>query len=863
MGEPLIMLTTEIKQRINTCRDILVGKLPDPKSQVLQITNALIYKFMDDQDRLAETLGGKASFFVNGLAPYSWHKLFDAKFTNQERADKYVEGLEKLSRAAHLPALFQEIFKEAYVPFRDGRVITMFITEINKFDYTHSEELGNAYEYLLSIMGSQGDAGQFRTPRHIIEFLVDVVDPQKGETIYDPAAGTAGFLIAAYNHILEANEKLTAGERRTLAANISGVDISPDMAKMARVNLYLHGFTTPNILEGDTLTDEPLWGKKHDVILANPPFMSPKGGIEPHDKFSIKAKRSEVLFVDYIAEHLKLKGRAGIIVPEGIVERSGTVYRELRKMLVDDGYLHSVISLPAGLFQPYSNVKTSMLILDRERAQAADEILFVKVEKDGYSLTAHRTKLCDDNGEQAEWCPNHSDLPLALDIVKAWRNGDKYEVSLASWVSKIEIAKSGEYSLGADRYREFVKRPTSWPHVALGEVCDVVSGYGFPTSEQGVIDGEIPFLKVSDMNLAGNEKYTTKFNNSVERSTLSRLRARSFPAGTVIFPKIGAAIATNKKRILFRESAFDNNVMGLVPKEAILSEFLYYLLLGFDLSLWASSSSPPSMRKTVVEKQQIPLPPIELQRELVAKLNHYQKIVDGSRQIVENFRSEIEVEPEWPVVLLGDVIDVLEAGVSVNSEGRAANAQEIGVLKTSSVTSGAFRPEENKVVRAEEAHRVRCPVRAGRIIISRMNTEALVGASAYVDKDYPNLFLPDRLWQAVISRTDVEPRYLQTVLASPSFRKRISQICGGTSGSMKNVSQQQLLALSVPLPSLKTQRRIVEELRYEEELIDANRKLTEHFGAKIQTTIDRVWGAEATGDSKGAAGEREPDDVAA
>jgi type I restriction enzyme M protein len=195
------MLTSQTKQRINTCRDILVGKLPDPKSQVLQITNALIYKFMDDQDRLAEQLGGKPAFFVNGLKPYAWHKLFDSKLTNQDRADKYIEGVQKLAQAKHLPELFREIFKEAFVPFRDARVITLFISEINKFDYTHSEELGNAYEYLLSIMDSQGDAGQFRTPRHIIEFLVDVVDPQKGETIYDPAAGTAGFLKIGRAHV--------------------------------------------------------------------------------------------------------------------------------------------------------------------------------------------------------------------------------------------------------------------------------------------------------------------------------------------------------------------------------------------------------------------------------------------------------------------------------------------------------------------------------------------------------------------------------------------------------------------------------------------------------------------------------------
>lgn len=409
MDEPLAMLTAEIKQRINTCRDILVGKVPDPKSQVLQITNALIYKFMDDQDRLAESLGGKPSFYINGLKPYAWHKLFDPKLTNQERADKYVEGIEKLSEAKHLPELFREIFKEAYVPFRAANVITLFITEINKFDYTHSEELGNAYEYLLSIMGSQGDAGQFRTPRHIIEFLVDVVDPQKGDSMYDPAAGTAGFLIAAYNHILAANEKLSAGEKRALGKNISGVDISPDMANMARVNLYLHGFATPNILEGDTLTDEHLWGSKYDVILANPPFMSPKGGISPHNLYAVKSRNSEILFVEYILEHLRLGGRAGVIVPDGVIFKSNAAYAAVRKLLIDRG-LYAVVSLPAGVFGPYSKTtKTSIIFVDRNLEGKDRSVLFVQVDNDGFDLGADRRPI------------KENDLPEAVRLVKEFR----------------------------------------------------------------------------------------------------------------------------------------------------------------------------------------------------------------------------------------------------------------------------------------------------------------------------------------------------------------------------------------------------------------------------------------------------------
>lgn len=358
------MLDAATKTRIDSARDILVGKVPDPKSQVEQITIALIYKFMDDMDRQSEELGGKASFFSDGFKKYAWHKLIDARLSGHERLLLYAEGLEKMNENKHIPQLFRDIFKGVFLPYRDPETLNLFLKQINEFSYGHSERLGDAFEYLLSVLGSQGDAGQFRTPRHIIDFIVSIVNPKKNETVLDPACGTAGFLISAYKHILGANTKdrngdlLTTDERGRLMDNFAGYDISPDMVRLSRANMYLHGFPQPRIHEYDTLTSEERWDERYDVIMANPPFMTPKGGIRPHNRFSIKATRSEVLFVDYIAEHLNVNGRAGVIVPEGIIFQSQNAYRNLRKMLVEN-YLWCVVSLPSGVFNPYSGVKTS------------------------------------------------------------------------------------------------------------------------------------------------------------------------------------------------------------------------------------------------------------------------------------------------------------------------------------------------------------------------------------------------------------------------------------------------------------------------------------------------------------------------
>ena len=318
------MLTFDVKRKINTLRDILVGKVPDPKAQVEQITIALIYKFMDDMDIEGLEFGGARQFFTGEYEKYAWTEIMKPENSGQQRALLYAEGIEKMTTNPNLPQLFRDIFRGAYIPYRDPDTLNMFLKEVSDFSYDNSEDLGNAFEYLLSIMGSQGDAGQFRTPRHIIDMMVEIVDPKKNETILDPACGTAGFLISAYRHILAQNKDedgkstLTADDRKRLTENFAGYDISPDMVRLSRVNMYLHHFTKPKISEYDTLTSEEKWDDCYDVIFANPPFMTPKGGIMPHSRYRVKAKRSEVaqlagLLAAEIGEDVRMAKRAGLL----------------------------------------------------------------------------------------------------------------------------------------------------------------------------------------------------------------------------------------------------------------------------------------------------------------------------------------------------------------------------------------------------------------------------------------------------------------------------------------------------------------------------------------------------------------------
>jgi type I restriction enzyme M protein len=185
------MLNSETKRRIDACRDVLVGKLPLPTDQVEFITLALIYKFMDDLDEESVRLGGKRSYFVGGLEKYRWRALLPQTISAQERHKLLEKGISKLSEAEHLPPVFRSIFRNARLKLEldddTPRILTLFINELNGFEYSHSEELGNAFEYLLLSMGIQGENGQFRTPRHIIDFIVTCLDPQPSDKILDPA----------------------------------------------------------------------------------------------------------------------------------------------------------------------------------------------------------------------------------------------------------------------------------------------------------------------------------------------------------------------------------------------------------------------------------------------------------------------------------------------------------------------------------------------------------------------------------------------------------------------------------------------------------------------------------------------------
>jgi type I restriction enzyme M protein len=899
------MLDTATKRRIDDCRDILVGKLPDPKAQIEQITIGLIYKFMDDMDKEAMELGGSAKYFSCDYEKYAWDKLFDTKVTATEMLNLYSEAIESMEKNPNIPQLFRDIFKNAYLPYRSAETLKLFLKTIGEFEYSHSEKLGDAFEYLLSVMGSQGDAGQFRTPRHIIDFLVAIIDPDKGETILDPACGTAGFLISAYKHILLKNTKanqnsssyslrtlhatsqqataqqttapsyqryniftynqldekpfnnlgdqLTPDDRKKLIQNFAGYDISPDMVRLSLVNLYLHGFSDPHVNEYDTLSSEDRWNENFDVILANPPFMSPKGGIRPHKKFTINSNRSEVLFVDYIAEHLNPKGKAGIIVPEGVIFQSGKAYKDLRKMLVEH-YLYAVVSLPAGVFNPYSGVKTSILLMDKAVAKQRNEILFVKIDNDGYNLGAQRTAVKGSQLEEAikiihdfgagDSVSNSNSAPNSVRTLHA--TSPLKESSIAHLVPKAEIAANGDYNLSGERYKANLAVNSKFELVELSneEIFTIVSG-GTPSSSiDSYWNGNINWATLVDLPQSEFISTIKSTERKISEEGLKNSSAKLLPINSIIVSTratIGR-IAINEVECSTNQG-FKNIIINDLNKAKTYFVALMMTNLIDKMNSMATGGTFKELSTSNFKTLQIPLPPLSIQEEIVAEIEGYQKIIDGAKAVVANYKPKIDIDPDWEMVELGDAFNKITTSVIpaeleesvVNyvgldniSQGSGeligeivSNPKEIKstktVFKTNHILYGKLRPNLNKVYFSE--------------------IEGICSTDIFV-----------------LEATDeIEPKFYAYHFLSKQFNDDVMK--GIKGAQLPRVGYEYFSKLIVPKPDIETQRQVVAQIEKEQALVNANKQLIEIFEQKIKDRIAKVWGVDKSEETLSMAAE--------
>ncbi|MDP8220949.1 MAG: N-6 DNA methylase [Candidatus Stygibacter frigidus] len=793
---------SEVKRKIDTARNILVGKIPIPKSQIDLITITLIYKFMDDMDRQSEVYGGKASYFIGEYKKYSWRKLMSVALSGRERFDLFSEGLAKMERNPDIPQLFRFIFKDAYLPFRDERTLNMFLSVIDGFDYDHSEKLGDAFEYLLSVMGSQGDAGQFRTPRHIIDFIVQAVDPDKNDIILDPACGTAGFLISAYKYIMDSSE-LSARDRERLVHNVVGYDISPDMVKLSLVNMFLHRFPNPQIHEYDTLSSTDYWDDNFTVILANPPFMTPKGGIEPHRQFSIQSSRSEVLFVDYIMDHLTLDGKAGVIVPEGIIFQSQKTHKALRRKMIDDNFLWAVISLPSGCFNPYSGVKTSILLFDRRLAKKRDDILFIQISNDGYNLGAQRNQI------------KANDLPEALNILSECRLNNKLPDNciIASRVIKQKI-RDNEYNLSANRYVEEVVYSGKWDNYSIKNIVEIVSPPSKLKKSDFKVMGKYPVIDQSQSKIAGyfdSEEFLIKVHKPV-----------------IIF-------GDHTRVIKYIDYDFIQGADGikiLKPIEGVNSKFLFYTLRNIEIE-----NLGYSRHFRILKNIKIPLPPLKIQQEIVEEIEGYEKIIEGARQVVDNYKPHIDIDPEWGNVKLGDVCEMNPGKSELKNFDKSI---EVSFLPMKDVNVNSYLLTPMDIRKIEDVYSGYTYFREDDILLAKITPCFENGKVCLVRGLKNGIGFGSTEFHVFRARDNILPSFLYFFIANNNFIERYKNSMTGSAGQ-KRIPISILSEHIIPLPSIMVQTKIINSIEKELKFIENTKEIISHYSNKINNKIESLW----------------------
>jgi type I restriction enzyme M protein len=666
---------------------------------------------------------------------------------------------------------------------------------------------------------------------------------KKTKTVLDPACGAAGFLISSCKHILKANtdtrenSALAPDEKGRLAQNFKGYDISPDMVRLSLVNLYLHGFADPHIYEYDTLTSQDRWNEYADVILVNPPFMSPKGGIKPHNRFSVQSKRSEVLFVDYMAEHLTPTGRAGIIVPEGIIFQSQTAYKHLRKMLVEE-YLVALVSLPAGVFQPYSGVKTSILILDKSLAKKAKTIAFFKIENDGFGLGAQRREI------------DKNDLPATAACLKSYLQFTPSTLSVSSTpnvliVEKVKIAANGDYNLSGERYREIGAALTAFPFLTIKDVAVEVRA-GFASGHSSVDTVGVPHVR--PMNISEDGKFVPDGMKCISEEEFKGREGYALDAGDVLFNNTNSVELVGKTCLIesHLRGGFSNHMTRIrVNRDLCVPHFLALLLH----SAWRKGQFKERATRWVgqaginaksLSDFQIPLPPLEIQKEIVAEIEGYQKVIDGARAILDNYRPHIPIHPDWPVVEIG-VISTIVRGSSPRPQG---DPQFFGGpvprLMVADITrDGMYTTPRIDSLTELGATKSR-PMKRGEVIITVSGNPGL-----------PTILATDAcIHDGFVGLRDLSKDVLAEYLyfAMLALHSRHGSLSVGA--VFKNLTTHQICEFKIPLPPLATQQTIVAEIEAEQRLVNANRELIARFEKKIQATLSRVWG-----EDKGAEGD--------
>ena len=464
------MITGELRNKIDRIWETFwTGGITNPLDVIEQFTYLLFIKQLDDVETIKENEANFLGVPFESMFPGDCQKYRWSKFKNLGSADEmyelvangvfsFIKNLHQDGDSAYAKYMGDAIFK---IP--TATMLTKIVDGIDKLELGDADSKGDLYEYLLSKVATAGTNGQFRTPRHIIKMMVELVKPQPDDIIIDPAMGSAGFLIEAQQYLRDnhADMFLNAKLREHFNNDMFyGNDMDRTMLRIGAMNMLLHGVGNPNISYRDSLSEQNADNEKYTLILANPPF---KGSLDYEavsaDLLKVtKTKKTELLFLALFLRVLKKGGRAAVIVPDGVLFGSSNAHKQIRKEIIDNNKLDAVISMPSGVFKPYAGVSTAILVFTKTGSGGTDNVWFYDMKADGYSLDDKRQEIADN------------DIP---DIINRFSNlADEQARARTeqSFFVPVDEIIANDYDLSINKYKEVVYEQVEY------EPTDVIIG---------------------------------------------------------------------------------------------------------------------------------------------------------------------------------------------------------------------------------------------------------------------------------------------------------------------------------------------------------------------------------------------------
>jgi len=456
------MITGELKSQVDKIWEAFwTGGISNPLSVIEQFTYLLFIRRLDERQLLEEEKANTVGIPIQNIIFTPAQKgLRWSSFKNNDPESMFeiftkpvVDNMtvfDHMKQVGDSAGVFAEFMSKATFIIATPRLLDQVVQLIDKIDMKDRDTKGDLYEYMLSKIASAGTNGQFRTPRHIIKMMVDIVKPEKDDIICDPSSGTAGFLVAAGEYFRDNHQDLFLDKSFRDHFNnemFNGIEIDDTMIRIGAMNLQLHGIESPNLIKNDALSERA--GdirSQYSLILANPPF---KGSLD-YDAVensilnTVKSKKTELLFLALMLRMLKTGGRAAVIVPDGVLFGTKNAFKQIRKEIISNNKLEAVIDMPNGVFEPYAGVATAILIFTKTGTGGTDKVWFYEMGADGYSLDKKRNPV-DEN-----------DIP---DILERYHNladeSDRARTDKSFFVPFDEI-KANDWDLSINRYKEIV-----------------------------------------------------------------------------------------------------------------------------------------------------------------------------------------------------------------------------------------------------------------------------------------------------------------------------------------------------------------------------------------------------------------------